>query len=137
MKTKEKTKKDILNQVVKMDAEVIYFANGDVNVVPSPWENERRVTGGDCVKRRGRMSVEPNGESHFSAYRENSGSRYEVLMETANGELKRSRLSSMRWRRQPVLVAKFSVPLNLGNARIVEALESQMKEMVGWLKMNG
>lgn len=115
---------------VRMDAEVAYFINGNVGINPSgetaALPNER------CGQRKGCMNVEKDGTGYFRAYRENTGERYESLMQTANGGLMRTRPQSRPNRAK--LVAKLAFPIGMGSARLVECIKAQVGEMVGFLK---
>ena len=39
----------ILQQNVQMDGSINFMTNGDINVYPCPWEDEKQVTGGERV----------------------------------------------------------------------------------------
>ncbi len=127
---KSDNKQHVLCGGVKMDAEVAYFINGNVGIHPSSENLE--VPGNLCRLRRGCMNVEQDGTGHFRAYRENTGERYESLMQTANGGLMKTRLGKRPSRMK--LVAKLSFPMGMGSARLVEGLTSQVAEMVNFLK---
>ena len=71
------------------------------------------------------MTIEEDGTSYFRAYRSNSGSRYQRLFETSNGEVKRTRQN---------LIVKLVVPLGIGRLAIVKTLMSQMQEIVNYIK---
>ena len=115
---------------VKMDAEVAYFINGNVGI--NPTSENQQVPENLCRKRRGCMNVNQDGTGHFYAYRENTGERYESLMETANGGLMKTR--PVKRPNRAKLVAKLSFPMGMGSARLVEGLKSQVAEMVSYLK---
>lgn len=106
-----------------MDARVIYMAN-DVNVYPAIWEIGRQVCN-QTLSRRGRMTTEKDGTSHFKAYRSNSGSRYVKLFATANGEVKRTRKN---------LIVKLVLPLGIGRLAIIETLMREMREIVNYIR---
>lgn len=113
-----------------MDAEVAYFINGNVGI--NPTSENQQVPENLCRKRRGCMNVNQDGTGVFHAYRENTGERYESLMETANGGLMRTR--PVKRPNRARLVAKLSFPMGMGSARLVEGLKSQVAEMVSYLK---
>ena len=73
-----------------------------------------------------------DGTGQFYAYRENTGERYESLLDTANGGLMRTR--PVKRPNRAKLVAKLSFPMGMGSARLVEGLKSQVAEMVSYLK---
>lgn len=130
------TKKKITKQHgcgdVRMAAEVAYFINGNVGI--SPCGENSTLAGERCGQRRGCMNVEQDGTGYFRAYRENTGERYESLMETANGGLMKTRRPNRPSRAK--LVAKLAFPIGMGNARLVEQLVAQVDEMVSFLKTN-
>ena len=43
-------KKQILQQNVQMDGCINFMTNGDINVYPCPWENDKQVTNGKRVR---------------------------------------------------------------------------------------
>ena len=124
------TKKDskvqqILAGNVKMDTCTSFYANGDVNIMPCPWECDKQVTAGGRRQPKGRMTIEEDGTSFFRAYRHNSGSRYEHLYMTENGELKRTRTN---------LIVKLVLPLGIGRIKMIEALTTQIHEIINYIR---
>lgn len=71
------------------------------------------------------MTIEEDGTSFFKAYRSNSGSRYEQLFQTANGEVKRTRKN---------LIVKLVLPLGIGRLAIIDALTSQIQEITNYIR---
>jgi hypothetical protein len=114
----------ILAGEVSMDTLTKFHVNGDVNIFPCGWVDEQ-VTKGGRHQSKGRMTIEEDGTSFFRAYRHNSGSRYEQLFETANGEVKRTRTS---------LIVKLVLPLGIGRIKMIEALTAQVHEMINYIK---
>lgn len=124
--TKKNSKdQQILAGNVKMDTCTSFYANGDMSILPCPWECEKQVTDGGRRQLKGRMTIEEDGASHFRAYRHNSGSRYVHLFTTANGEVKRTRKN---------LIVKLELPLGIGKMAIIEALMSQIQEIVNYIR---
>jgi hypothetical protein len=120
------TKKDskvqqILAGNVKMDTCTSFYANGDVNIMPCPWECEKQVTDGGRRQPKGRMTIEEDGTSHFRAYAKDSGSRYNTLFRTAHGEVKETRDS---------VICQLRFPKKLGKA-LIESLYSEETEEQG------
>ena len=114
----------ILAGEVSMDTQTKFHVNGDVNIYPCGWVDEQ-VTKGGRSQLKGLMTIEQGGTSFFKAYRHNSGSRYELLYETANGEVKRTRKN---------LIVKLVLPLGIGRLAIIEALMSQVKEIINYIR---
>ena len=127
--TQKMTKKNykvqqILVGNVKMDTQTIFHTNGDVNIFPCGWVDEQ-VTSGGCRRPKGRMTIEEDGTSHFHAYRSCTGSRYRMLYETSNGEVKCTRR---------MLLVTLRLPLGIGRIKMIEALVKQVGEIVNYIK---
>lgn len=114
----------ILAGEIGMDTQTKFHVNGDVNIYPCPWADEQVTTGG-CRRPKGRMTIEEDGTSYFHAYRSNSGSRYTHLFMTADGEVKRTCQN---------LIVKLVLPLGIGRLAIIEALTSQMAEIINYIR---
>ena len=123
MEKKTVNAQQILAGEIGMDTQTRFHVNGDVNIYPCSWVDEQVTTGG-CRRPKGRMTIEEDGTSYFRAYRSNSGSRYQRLFETSNGEVKRTRQN---------LIVKLVVPLGIGRLAIVKTLMSQMQEIVNYI----
>ena len=54
----EKFQEQILNNAVQMDASVNFQLNGNMLIVPCPWEDDKEVTNGERVRYRGGIEVE-------------------------------------------------------------------------------
>ena len=54
-------KKQLLQQNVQMDGSINFNMNGNILIVPCPWEDEKQVTDGECVSYEGGIKVEPSG----------------------------------------------------------------------------
>jgi hypothetical protein len=85
-------KKNILQQNVKMDGSINFMTNGDINVYPCPWEDEKQVTGGERVRYRAGIEVDADGRTRVKRYNEGAnGPMHEVLYETPHGVVKMTR----------------------------------------------
>ena len=85
-------KKNILQQNVKMDSSINFMTNGDINVYPCPWEDEKQVTGGERVRYRAGIEVDADGRTRVKRYNEGAnGPMHEVLYETPHGAVKMTR----------------------------------------------
>lgn len=121
----EKNKKgNILLGDVRMDTQTLYHANGDINIYPCAWESDKDPIATGRVTPKGRMTIEEDGTGFFKAYRNNSGSRYKHLFETANGVMKRTRKN---------LIVKMVLPLGIGRIKMIEALSCQLKEIINYI----
>ena len=125
-----KQKKQIINAQhilageIGMDTQTKFHVNGDVNIYPCSWVDEQVTTGGRRQP-KGRMTIEEDGTSFFKAYRLNSGSRYQMLFRTANGEVKRTHKN---------LIVKLVLPIGIGRMAIIESLQGQMKEIINYIR---
>ena len=91
MKT-EKFQEQILQNAVQMDASVNFQLNGNMLIVPCPWEDEKQVTSGERVRYEAGIRVEPDGLTRVTRW--NRGSRgplHDTLYETAHGAVKMTR----------------------------------------------
>ena len=124
MKKKIYQVQQILADNVRMDTQTFFHTNGDVNIFPCGWVDEL-VTSGGCRRPKGRMTIEEDGTSHFHAYRSCTGSRYRMLYETSNGEVKCTRR---------MLLVTLRLPLGIGRIKMIEALVKQVGEIVNYIK---
>ena len=82
----------ILQQNVQMDGSINFMTNGDINVYPCPWEEEKQVTGGERVRYRAGIEVDADGRTRVKRYNDGSkGPLHETLYETAHGAVKITR----------------------------------------------
>ena len=82
----------ILQQNVQMDGSINFMTNGDINVYPCPWEDEKQVTGGERVRYRAGIEVDADGRTRVKRYNEGAnGPMHEVLYETPHGAVKMTR----------------------------------------------
>ena len=85
-------KKNILQQNVKMDGSINFMTNGDINVYPCPWEDEKQVTGGERVRYRAGIEVDADGRTRVKRYNDGlQGPKHETLYETPHGAVKMTR----------------------------------------------
>ena len=88
----EKFQEQILQNAVQMDASVNFQLNGNMLIVPCPWEDEKQVTDGSRVKYRAGIEVDADGRTRVKRYRDGSkGPLHETLYETAHGAVKITR----------------------------------------------
>ena len=50
-------------QNVQMDGSINFQANGDINVYPCPWEQEKEVTSGERIRYRAGIEVDQDGRT--------------------------------------------------------------------------
>ena len=88
----QKFQEQILNNAVQMDASVNFQLNGNMLIVPCPWEDEKQVTDGSRVKYRAGIEVDADGRTKVKRYKDGSkGPLHETLYETAHGAVKMTR----------------------------------------------
>ena len=82
----------ILQQNVQMDGSINFQTNGDINVYPCPWEDEKQVTGGERVRYRAGIEVDADGRTRVKRYNDGlQGPKHDVLYETPHGAVKITR----------------------------------------------
>ena len=87
-----KFQEQILNNAVQMDASVNFKLNGDMLIVPCPWEDEKQVTNGERVRYRGGIEVDADGRTRVKRYNDGkNGPKLETLYETPHGAVKMTR----------------------------------------------
>jgi len=88
----QKFQEQILNNAVQMDASVNFQLNGNMLIVPCPWEADKEVTNGERVRYRAGIEVDADGRTRVKRYRDGlNGPKYETLFETAHGAVKITR----------------------------------------------
>ena len=134
-------KKQLLLQHVKMDGTVNFHANGDINIYPCPWENDKQATNGGRVETRGRMAIEEDGTSSFKAYRSNTGPRRQLLYSTrhatveATGPIYRAGSPNRRRRlNMESIYVTFKFPKNLGLSLTKALFEEEADEVLAYFK---
>ena len=118
-----------------MDGSINFQANGDINVYPCPWEDDKQVTNGERVSYKGGIEVEPDGRTRVKRY--NIGSRgplHETLFETAHGAVKMTRpqirpYNGRRRMDEEFVYVMFKFPKKYGRD-IIEAVYRQEKEQI-------
>lgn len=82
----------ILAGEIVMDAQMKFHANGDINIYPCPWENDKEVTNEPRVRYRGGIEVDADGRTRVKRYKDGSkGPIHDTLFETAHGAVKMTR----------------------------------------------
>ena len=87
-----KFQEEILNNAVQMDASVNFQLNGNMLIVPCPWEGDKQVTDGERIRYRAGIEVDTDGRTRVKRYRDGSkGPLHDTLFETAHGAVKITR----------------------------------------------
>ena len=85
-------KKQILQQNVQMDGSINFQTNGDINIYPCPWEDDKQVTNGERVRYEGGIEVDADGRTRVKRWNRGSrGPMLDTLYETAHGAVKMTR----------------------------------------------
>lgn len=85
-------KQNLLAQNVQMDSCVNFNMNGDITVIPCPWESDKEVTNGGRVRYRGGIEVDADGRTHVKRYNDGAnGPMRQMLFETTHGGVKMTR----------------------------------------------
>ena len=88
----QKFNEQILNNAVQMDASVNFQLNGNMLIVPCPWEDAKEVTDGSRVNYRAGVSVDADGRTKVKRYNVGkNGPMHDTLYETAHGAVKMTR----------------------------------------------
>ena len=88
----EKFQEQILQNAAQMDASVNFQLNGNMLIVPCPWESDKEVTDGTRVKYRAGIEVDQDGRTRVKRYNDGkNGPKLETLYESAYGAVKMTR----------------------------------------------
>ena len=88
----EKFNEQILSNAVQMDASVNFQLNGNMLIVPCPWEDDKQVTNGERVRYRAGIEVDADGRTRIKRYNDGkNGPMHDTLYETAHGAVKITR----------------------------------------------
>ena len=75
-----------------MDGSINFQANGNMLIVPCPWESDKEVTDGSRVRYRAGIEVDADGRTRVKRYNEGkNGPKLETLYETRHGAVKMTR----------------------------------------------
>lgn len=128
-------KKQLLAQNVQMDGSINFQTNGDINVYPCPWEQDKTVTNGSRVRYEGGIEVDADGRTRIKRW--NRGSRgplHETVFETPHGAVKMTRPlyrsdNGRRRLKDEFVYVTFKFPKKYGRD-IIEAVYRQEKEQI-------
>ena len=132
-------KQEIL-QAVKMDGSINFQTNGDINIYPCPWEQEKEVTDGARVKYRGGIEVDADGRTRVKRYNDGKyGPKYEVLYETAHGKVQMSHPQirpgdGYRRMSEEYVYVTFKFPKKYGVALMKALFQEECDEVMAYLK---
>ena len=133
-------KKNILQQNVKMDGSINFMTNGDINVYPCPWEDEKQVTGGERVRYRAGIEVDADGRTRVKRYNDGlQGPKHDVLYETPHGAVKITRPlyrsdNGRRRLKDEYVYVTFKFPKKYGLALTKALYEEEADQILSYLK---
>ena len=127
--------KQLLLQNVQMDGSVNYLVNGDINIQPCPWEDEKQVTEGRPVYYRANLEVLADGQTRVKAKRTGSrGPLYQTLFETAHGIVKIVPQRKHRHPEREQLIVEFKFPRRYGLELTKKLYEEEADQVMSYFK---
>ena len=133
-------KKQMLQQNVQMDGSINFNMNGNILIVPCPWEDEKPVTDGACVSYEGGIKVEPSGLTRVTRWKRGSrGPLHDTLFETAHGAVKMTRPQirpgdGYRRMTDEFVYVTFKFPKKYGLALTKALYEEEADEIMSYFK---
>ena len=133
-------RKQILQQNVQMDGSINFMTNGDINVYPCPWEDEKQVTGGERVRYRAGIEVDADGRTRVKRYNDGlQGPKHDVLYETPHGAVKITRPlyrsdNGRRRLKDEYVYVTFKFPKKYGLALTKALYEEEADQILSYLK---
>ena len=130
----------ILQQNVQMDGSINFMTNGDINVYPCPWEDEKQVTGGERVRYRAGIEVDADGRTRVKRYNDGlQGPKHDVLYETPHGAVKITRPlyrsdNGRRRLKDEYVSVTFKFPKKYGLALTKALYEEEADQILSYLK---
>ena len=136
-------KKQILQQNVNMDGSISFQTNGDINIYPCPWEDDKQVTGGERVRYRAGIEVDADGRTRVKRYNiGKNGPQHETLFETPHGAVKMTRpiyrksgsQAGQRCINDEFLYVTFKFPKKYGLALTKSLYEEEADQILSYMK---
>jgi hypothetical protein len=133
-------KKQFLQQNVQMDGSINFMTNGDINVYPCPWEDEKQVTGGERVRYRAGIEVDADGRTRVKRYNDGlQGPKHDVLYETPHGAVKITRPlyrsdNGHRRLKDEFVYVTFKFPKKYGLALTKALYEEEADQIMSYFK---
>lgn len=135
-----KFQEQILQNAVQMDASVNFQLNGNMLIVPCPWEDEKEVTNGERVRYRAGIEVDVDGRTRVKRYNDGkNGPKLETLYETAHGAVKMTRPQirpgdGHRRITEEYVYVTFKFPKKYGLALTKALYEEEADEIMSYFK---
>ena len=132
---KEFLTKQLLQQNVQMDGSINYMVNGDINIQPCPWEQDKQVTEGRPVYYRANLEVMADGQTRVKTKRTGSrGPLYQTLFETAHGTVKIVPQRKQRHPEREQLIVEFKFPRRYGLELTKKLYEEVSDQIMSYFK---
>ena len=132
---KEFLTKQLLLQNVQMDGNVNYLVNGDINIQPCPWEQDKQVTEGRPVYYRANLEVMADGQTRVKTKRTGSrGPLYQTLFETAHGTVKIVPQRKQRHPEREQLIVEFKFPRRYGLELTKKLYKEESDQIMSYFK---
>ena len=130
-----KFQEQILQNAVQMDASINFQTNGNLLIVPCPWESDKEVTGGERVRYEAGVEVDNDGRTRVKRWKRGSkGPMYTTVYETAHGRVK----VSNRWKRErpdmQQVIVEFKFPRKYGLALTKALYQEEADEILSYFK---
>ena len=133
----QKFQEEILNNAVQMDASVNFQLNGNILIVPCPWESDKEVTDGARVRYQAGIEVDADGRTIVKRHNVGmNGPMYKTLYETAHGAVlcTRGRTKSTRRPSEEKIVVKLVFPRRYGLALTKAMYQEEADEIMSYFK---
>ncbi len=133
-------KKQLLQQNVQMDGSINFQTNGDINIYPCPWEDDKQVTNGERVRYEGGIEVDADGRTRVKRWNRGSrGPMHDTLYETAHGAVKMTRPQvrpgdGHRRLTEEFVYVTFKFPKKYGLALTKALYEEEADEIMSFFK---
>ena len=140
---KRNFRKQILQQNVNMDGSISFQTNGDINIYPCPWEDDKQVTGGERVRYRAGIEVDADGRTRVKRYNiGKNGPQHETLFETPHGAVKMTRpiyrksgsQAGQRCINDEFVYVTFKFPKKYGLALTKSLYEEEADQILSYMK---
>ena len=123
-----------------MDGSINFMTNGDINVYPCPWEDEKQVTGGERVRYRAGIEVDADGRTRVKRYNDGlQGPKHDVLYETPHGAVKITRPlyrsdNGRRRLKDEYVYVTFKFPKKYGLALTKALFQEEADQVLSYMK---
>ena len=127
-------------QNVQMDGSINFQTNGDINIYPCPWEDDKQVIDGGRVRYEGGIEIDADGHTRVKRWNRGSkGPLHETLYETRHGAVKMTRpqvrpSDGHRRISEEYVYVTFKFPKKYGLALTKALYEEETDEIMSYFK---